>query len=326
MLTKTQLKSVEDNWNLAQWPDGPAYAYAKVMHSRPHQFYRDRVRHLGLHGKSVLEAGCGTGTWCFALLSAFDKVSGIDYTQERIDVANWFKKRFRLKEPSFTQGDVRALPYPRSSFDAVFCSSVLIGALEIDKVYGEIYRVLKPRGIAYIELNGLGYGYSLYRETGLRHAIGGGVVYNSLCLRALSKIIPKIRPGGAGNAAALASNDPASAVLKAIGADAEAVAAASEIEALGEDYPAMLLNDLREIAEGKKDRFSQPSTGRAYDPKELEAAAKHAGFKRFEWSHEGWLSLQPKGIVRKGPSAVAPPFSQPTFEGHLRRFETLSWK
>jgi len=102
--------------------------------------------------------------------------------------------------------------------------------------------------------------------------------------------------------------------------------AVETIEALGDGYPALLLKDVRDIGQGTRDKFSQPSGGRGYEPEELEAVARQTGFRRFEWSHEGWLSLQDDGTVRKGTSAVAPPFSQPFFEGHLRRFETLSWK
>ncbi|HEX4293621.1 MAG TPA: class I SAM-dependent methyltransferase [Rhizomicrobium sp.] len=326
MLSAEEIDRIEENWSPLAWPDGAASDYAKAMHRRPYAYFCERVRHLGLSGKMLVDAGCGTGTWSFAFAGAFERVLAFDYTQERLAVADWLKDRFALSQPEFVPGDIRAIPVEDGGADAVFCYSVALGSVPLEKIYAEFHRVLRPGGVAYLELNGIGYGYNLFRTEGTRK-VGADVVYNTYCQSALDGVIGAIRSQGEMNAAAPGIRHPASPLelLKAAGAGPAALAAA---EAIVNDLGAgdLLMADLSAIARGERDRFSQPSTGRGYTPGELRAISIKAGFRRYEWAHEGMLSLQADGSVRKEKSPAAPPISAPEFEGHLRRFESLSWK
>jgi len=328
MLSAAETERIEANWNPEEWPSGPASDWAKAMHRRPLQYFRDRVRHLGLSGNHLVDAGCGTGTWAFALAGAFERVTAFDYTSERVAVANWLKDRFALSQPEFVKADIRSIPAEDGAADAVFCYSVALGSVPLEEIYAEFHRVLRPGGVAYLELNGIGYGYNLFRTEATKK-IGADVVYNTYCQTALSSVIAAISPSGPMNAAALEARHEGSplALLKVAGAGPDALAAAKAIaDDLGTGYSALLLADLTAIARGERSRFSQPSTGRGYTPDELRAISAQAGFRRYEWAHEGMLSLQGDGSVRKEKCPTAPPISAPEFEGHLRRFESLTWK
>ena len=328
MLSAADIERIEANWNPPAWPDGSASDYAKAMHRRPFAYFRERVRHLGLSGKVLVDAGCGTGTWAFAFAGAFERVLAFDYTQERLAVANWLKDRFALSEPEFVRGDIRKIPMEDGGADSVFCYSVALGAVPLEDIYAEFHRVLRPGGVAYLELNGIGYGYNLFR-TEASKKVGADVVYNTYCQTAFNAVIAAISPAGPMHAAALEASQEGSPLelLKAAGADADALAAAGAIvNDLGADYSALLLADLTAIARGEHSRFSQPSTGRGYTPDELRTISAQAGFRRYEWAHEGMLSLQSDGSVKKEKCPAAPPISAPEFEGHLRRFESLTWK
>ena len=329
MLSKSNIKNIDTKWNPQSWPEGPASDYAKVMHRRPYSYFRERVKHLGISGKFMVDAGCGTGTWSFALASTFDKVLGIDHTSARLGLAKHLKKAFKVSQPEFIDGSVLEIPVKSGTADAIFCYSVATGAIPIDKIYAEFHRILRPGGVAYIELNGIGYGWNLFRMEGQNKKIGGDVIYNTYGCTGMAEIIPLIAPGGDLNATALQVLEDGAPlnVFKAAKVSPDAIRAATVIvDELAGDYPALLLSDLGAIARGERSKFSQPSMGRGYSPEELQSYSAAAGFKRFEWAHEGMLSLQPDGSVKKEKSSSAPPISVPEFEGHLRRFETLSWK
>lgn len=328
MLTNKAIKLVEEKWNPPEWPAGPASDYAKAMHARPFAYFRERIRHLGISGSFVVDAGCGTGTWTFALATAFNRVLGIDYIQDRLELAAQLRKQFKLKQPEFIQGDIRKIPVENGKADAVFCYSVALGAVALESLLAEFHRILRPGGVLYLELNGIGYGWNLFSMEGNYKKIGGDVVYNTYGRTALARLVPHIRPDGPSNKEvldALGSGSPLAAV--AAGGDPEALAAAKTIvEELAGDYPELLLADLKAIAGGERDQFSQPSMGRGYAPDEVRAYSARAGFRRFEWAPEGMLSLKPDGTVKSEKCEAAPPISAPEFNGHVRRFESLNWK
>jgi ubiquinone/menaquinone biosynthesis C-methylase UbiE len=329
MLAQTDISQIEMKWNPESWPAGAGYDYARAMHRKPYSYYRERVRHLGLSGGVLVDAGCGSGTWSFALAGVFDRVLAIDYTRERIEAAAWLKSLFLVAEPEFQQGDIRALPLADGMADAVFCYSVLLGTPPLDEIYHEFHRVLRPGGVAYVELNGIGYGYNLLRGEGRNRSVGAGTLYNTYCQTDLQPVVASIEPGGPRNKEAIAaavSGSPME-ILRAAEASSKVSAAGEAIcNDLGGEHREIFLSDLTSIAQGARRNFSRLPAGRGYTPIELESISKGAGFQRFEWAHEGMLSLQADGSVTKAKCPTAPPISAPEFEGHLRRFESLAWK
>lgn len=102
----------------------------------------------------VLDAGCGHGEYTIWALSAGARVWAFDYSDE---MANWTSTMIDhegLKAEAVTQDSVTAIPYPDENFDAVFCLAVLDHLNDGDrsKAMQELYRVLKPGGMLYIDV------------------------------------------------------------------------------------------------------------------------------------------------------------------------------
>jgi SAM-dependent methyltransferase len=100
----------------------------------------------GLH---VLEAGCGPGTALPALLERVGpsgRVLGVDPTTAFIAEARRRAAALGAANTEYREGDIREIPYPDGSFDAVFCDKVLIHVGPTPQALGEMVRVTKPGG------------------------------------------------------------------------------------------------------------------------------------------------------------------------------------
>lgn len=100
-------------------------------------------------GERVLDLGCGTGYPALLAAQAVGhqgSVLGLDLAEEMLAVARRKAKAFGLNNVTFQTGDVTALSFESSSFDAVISRFCLMFLPEIPKAVKEIARVLKPRG------------------------------------------------------------------------------------------------------------------------------------------------------------------------------------
>jgi ubiquinone/menaquinone biosynthesis C-methylase UbiE len=103
------------------------------------------------HDRLILDAGCGTGgilSW-LARYAGNGRVVGIDL----VDTALGF---CRQRNPEMlVQASVQALPFAESSFDLLTSFDVLVQlpVSESDRVaISEMYRVLKPGGLAFVRV------------------------------------------------------------------------------------------------------------------------------------------------------------------------------
>lgn len=104
---------------------------------------------------SILDLACGYGRITFALINLGYCVMGIDISSNLIKDAKKKAKKLGLKS-NFEVGDMRYLPYPSENFDKVIClwSSFnhLLNEKDQIRAINEIYRVLKKKGVAIIDL------------------------------------------------------------------------------------------------------------------------------------------------------------------------------
>jgi SAM-dependent methyltransferase len=109
------------------------------------QLYHRVAGAVDLHGKDVLEVGCGRGGGTAFLMRTLAprSVTGVDLADRAIAFC-----RARYTQPglSFRQGDAERLPFPDASFDAVVNieSSHCYPAPE--RFFREVVRVLRPGG------------------------------------------------------------------------------------------------------------------------------------------------------------------------------------
>jgi len=96
----------------------------------------------------VLDLGSGIGGPArYFAESHGARVTGIDLTQEFVDVANALTKRCRLADlAAFRQASALALPFPDNTFDAATLIHVGMNIEDKAKVFAEVHRVLGPHG------------------------------------------------------------------------------------------------------------------------------------------------------------------------------------
>ena len=100
-------------------------------------------------GETVLDLGSGVGFDCFLAankVGAKGKVIGVDMTPEMVEKARQNAKRNNIKNVEFKLGEIEALPVADKSVDAVISNCVINLSSDKEKVFSEIYRVLKPGG------------------------------------------------------------------------------------------------------------------------------------------------------------------------------------
>jgi SAM-dependent methyltransferase len=104
-----------------------------------------RVKMLSSHlrpGMTVLELGCGTGTFTRELARSGADVIAIDVSAELLEIA---RANHSAPNVHYQTENAYALSYPDAAFDSVVGSSVL-HHLEVEEALRNIYRVLKPGG------------------------------------------------------------------------------------------------------------------------------------------------------------------------------------
>jgi len=107
----------------------------------------ETIRHLNLSpGESVLDIGCGPGFLCESMVKIVGpkgSVVGVDISTDLIALCN---RRQASKGLSYEIGDATKLNQSNATFDAVACTQVAEYIAEIDRVFLETFRVLKPNG------------------------------------------------------------------------------------------------------------------------------------------------------------------------------------
>ena len=100
-------------------------------------------------GHTVLDVGCGAGAdACVAALHVGDtgKVLGVDCTPAMISKARKIAILAELDNIEFYEADIISLPISDNSVDVVISNGSINLAENKDKVFQELYRVLKPGG------------------------------------------------------------------------------------------------------------------------------------------------------------------------------------
>jgi ubiquinone/menaquinone biosynthesis C-methylase UbiE len=100
-------------------------------------------------GDTVIDLGSGAGNDCFVArreTGESGKVIGIDFTPEMVEKARANVDKLGYNNVEFRQGDIENIPVGEDTADVVISNCVLNLVPDKDRVFGEIYRVLKPGG------------------------------------------------------------------------------------------------------------------------------------------------------------------------------------
>ncbi|HEV7643231.1 MAG TPA: class I SAM-dependent methyltransferase [Pyrinomonadaceae bacterium] len=96
-------------------------------------------------GLKMLDLGCGTGYHLAKYRERGFELTGVDGSEEMLEQARAINPQIE-----FHQGDVTDVPLPDDSFDYLVCIEVLRYLPDIGPCVSEIFRVLKPGGMALV--------------------------------------------------------------------------------------------------------------------------------------------------------------------------------
>ena len=119
------------------------------MHGRGIIATREHFEHAGIKsGMHVLDIGCAVGGSARYIATACDcRVTGIDLTEEYIDVARELTGRCGLQEKiEYFRGNALDMPFEDTTFDHAWCHNVTMNIEDKAGLVAEIARVLKPHG------------------------------------------------------------------------------------------------------------------------------------------------------------------------------------
>lgn len=101
-----------------------------------------------LHGESVLDVGCGFGSYTDYFRRAGAVAVGCDGSPAMLELA-----RQLYPTCTFDLADLlKPLPYEDRRFDLLFCNQVLMDLAEIDGLFRQMARVLRPGGMLYVSI------------------------------------------------------------------------------------------------------------------------------------------------------------------------------
>ncbi len=100
-------------------------------------------------GEVVLDLGSGAGADCLLAAKKVGKegsVIGVDMTPEMIEKARENARKHNITNVDFRLGEIENLPLADNTVDVVISNCVINLSADKARVFGEIYRVLKPGG------------------------------------------------------------------------------------------------------------------------------------------------------------------------------------
>ena len=100
-------------------------------------------------GDTVVDLGSGAGNDVFIarkIVGEKGRVIGIDFTEKMIELAKTNAAKLGYKNVEFRHGDIESMPLFSNKADVIVSNCVLNLVPNKHKVFGEIFRVLKPNG------------------------------------------------------------------------------------------------------------------------------------------------------------------------------------
>ncbi len=168
------------NWKIAKSPAGTEAFFREVEDYRFSKlsYLAKRVDFSGYAGKRVLDVGCGLGNDLSRFVSGGSEGVGIDISPIAIQLS---KKNFEYRNLSaeIVEMDGENMSFEDSSFDVVYCHTVLHFTPNPEALVQEIYRVLNPGGLAILmTINRHSWLYALHRLAKLKIDYMDAPVFN----------------------------------------------------------------------------------------------------------------------------------------------------
>ncbi len=114
------------------------FAFEKYQGEKVVNFFKKN--NIAIKNKLLLDLASGRGGYSIEFINAGARVISLD-----LKIPSLYDKK-----SSFVNGDVTCLPFKSSSFDIIFCSSLIEHLSNPDLLLKEIKRALKKDGVCYL--------------------------------------------------------------------------------------------------------------------------------------------------------------------------------
>lgn len=140
--------------DLYEYGWGQSFHFCRFAYGEP--FYQAIARHehylaakIGINeGDKVLDVGCGVGGPAREIAKFTGaQITGLNNNDYQIERAIRYAQKEGLSHQlNFVKGDFMQMSFPDNTFDCVYAIEATVHAPSLEKVYSEIFRVLKPGG------------------------------------------------------------------------------------------------------------------------------------------------------------------------------------
>lgn len=126
-----------------------AHSYTRVLSNwSQYQELVDKVLHHMKDQHYILDQGCGTGIFSFALADNGKEVVGVDTNPYMLaEAQRTLDDYVGAGTLHFEEGDAQHLSFDDKTFDGVVSNNVIFNVEDPDKLLSEAYRVLRKGGI-----------------------------------------------------------------------------------------------------------------------------------------------------------------------------------
>ena len=126
------------------------YAKNTLKDLKRHKLMAEQLAPKIPAGGRVLEIAPGPGYFCLELARLGDyQITGLDISKSFVEIARRNAAKAGL-QIDFRQGNASHMPFADGTFDFTFCQAAFKNFSEPVNAIAEMYRVLKPRGVAVI--------------------------------------------------------------------------------------------------------------------------------------------------------------------------------
>lgn len=103
-------------------------------------------------GGEVLDLCCGTGSYLLPLAEKVKRIAGLDFSSRVLEELRSKLSPEQVNKIELVEADAREIPFEDSTFDCVYSYSSLYTIPDLNRVLGEVNRVLREGGAAILDM------------------------------------------------------------------------------------------------------------------------------------------------------------------------------
>lgn len=166
------------------------YAKSPIKDMDTYKLTMERTKSYLTKDSNVLEIGCGTGSTALLLAENLGQITGTDFSDGMIEIANDKLKNNSTKNVTFKQTTILDNNLKKESYDAVLGFSILHLLEDLPESIKEINELLKSGGVLISKTVCMGSGFSIWKPLlFIMQLLGRAPYVNLISIKDLEKTI-----------------------------------------------------------------------------------------------------------------------------------------